>query len=353
LIRRLVLEGNDVWTSFPNGPFGEGKKSAEEFGCHFIETKMNRWGTSIWHDIKLLLKYIKLIRRLSPDVVLAFTVKPDIYGGIACRICKTPFLPNITGIGKGLDEGGFIAKIICSLYRVALSKARCVFFQNEQDREYFRSKSINTMADCVLPGSGVNLDEFIPLEYPPEKPIRFIFIGRIMKAKGIDQYLEAAKQIRKRHGDAEFHVCGYLEEDYMDVFTELQESGTIIYHGLVGDMTSFLSQSHCVILPTSHPEGVSNVLLEGAACARPLITTNRHGCRETVDDSVTGFLIKEYNSGDLIEKIERFIALTNNEQRDMGLAGRHKVEQSFDRNIVVEQYLRVIGSCAKKSVLLR
>lgn len=340
LIQRLIKDGYEVVVSFPNGPFGEGEETSKQYGCKFVETYIERRKTNPFSDLKLIKDYIKLIRNERPDVVLGYTVKCDVYGGIACRRTHSLFIPNITGIGKGLAEGGIVGKILIYLYKAGIKKAYIVFFQNESDKQFFVDKGIKFKRSKVLPGSGVNLDKFTPLEYPEKSTVIFTYIARIMKAKGIEQFLDAARALK---GKAEFHICGYCEEDYKNVIEKEQKSGTIIYHGLVSNVTEYEKISHCIVLPTSHPEGVSNVLLEAVACARPIITTNRPGCRETVDDGITGYLIRERDSHDLIEKMEQFMNLSNSERKEMGLRGRRKIEKEFDRQIVVDEYIRELN----------
>ncbi len=342
IIEELIKNGYNVYVSFPNGPFGDGEKISKEYGCKFIETEMSRRGTNPIKDLKLLKKYISIIKDIKPDIVLAFTVKCDIYGGIACRKLKIPFIPNITGLGKGLTEGKLTKFITKILYRISLKDSKCVFFQNDSDKQFFIDNKIKFKKSVVLPGSGVNLEKFKPLKYPSDKVIRFIYVARIMKAKGIEEYLEAARVIKKKYSNVEFHICGYCEEDYKNIIEEEQQKENIIYHGLVNEVSEYEKDCHCVVLPSYHPEGISNVLLEAAALARPIITTNRVGCKETVDNNITGFLVKERNSKDLISKIEKFIKKSNNEKKEMGLKGRKKIEKEFDRNIVVEEYITKI-----------
>ena len=345
LIERLIEEGYDVTVCFPNGPFGEGEESARKYGCKFIENHIDRRGTNPLHDILIIKEYYSIIRSVRPDVVLAYTVKPDVYGGIICRILKVPFIHNITGLGKGLDEKGFIQKLTIILYKMAVKRAHCVFFQNNSDKHFFDKKGIKYSKGVVLPGSGVNLNKYMPLPYPDEKePIRFIYVARVMKAKGIEQYFSAAHEIKKQHPDIEFHICGYCEEDYKALLDEKVKKGEVIYHGLVDNVQEFERKCHCVVLPSFHPEGISNVLLEGAACARPLITTDHAGCKETVTDGITGFIVKQRDSVDLINKMLKFINLTNDERRIMGYKGREKIEKEFNRDIVVNKYLKEIKS---------
>jgi len=344
LIERLVSDGLDVTVCFPNGPFGEGKETSQKYGCKFVENYIDRRGTNALKDLLIIKDYISIIRKVKPDVVLAYTVKPDVYGGIACRITGTPFLPNITGLGKGLDEGGIVQKLTIFLYKVAIKKAKCVFFQNEDDKAFFDNHQIKYLKAIILPGSGVNITKFNPIPYPtPDNPIRFIYVARVMKAKGIEQFFDAAHAIKKLYPTTEFHICGYCEEDYKDVLDDKVKLGDVIYHGLVDNVKEFEKDCHAIVLPSFHPEGISNVLLEGAAVLRPLITTDQAGCKPTVDDGVTGYIVKQKDSKDLIEKIITFIELPYEVKKCMGEKGRKKIEQQFNREIVVEKYMEEIG----------
>lgn len=348
LIEQLAKDGYEVTVAFPNGPFGNGESTAREYNCNFIEVDINRRGTNPFQDLNLIRKYIKLIKKIKPAVVLAYTVKCDIYGGIACRLLKVPFIPNITGLGKGLAEGNITKKITIMLYKIAIKNAVCVFFQNEQDKQFFIDNKINFTKGIVLPGSGVNLEKFKPLEYPEDdKKIRFTYIARVMKAKGIEEFLAAARTIKEKNYNVEFHVCGYCEEDYENKIKEAEKDNVIVYNGLVKNVIEQEEKSHCIVLPTFHPEGISNVLLEAAASARPIITTNRAGCRETVDDGKTGFLVKERDYVDLVDKMILFIEMNNNERKKMGLEGRKKIEKEFDRKIVVDAYMSEIKKIEK------
>lgn len=339
LIERLVNEGYDVAVSFPNGPFGEGEEISRQYGVRFIEIYIERRKTNPVQELSLINRYIRMIKEEKPDYVFAYTVKCDTYGGIACRLTHTPFIPNITGIGKGLAEGGIVEKILTWLYRIAIKDAKIVFFQNEYDKLFFIENRIQFKKCKILPGSGVNLQKFRPLDYPKSNPVIFTYVARVMKAKGIEQFLDAARALK---GHAEFHICGYCEEDYKCLIEKEQMAGTVVYHGLVSNIIDYERLSHCIVLPTFHPEGVSNVLLEAAACARPIITTDRPGCREAVSDGVTGFLVKQRDSDDLIKKMKRFLLMSYEDRMHMGLLGRKKIEKEFDRQIVVDAYLKEI-----------
>ena len=342
LINRLVDEGYEVVTSFPNGLLGEGETLAKEYGCEYVEIEIDRRGTNVVKDVNLLCDYIKLIKKVKPCIVLTYTVKCSIYGGMACSLLKIPYLVNITGLGKGLATAGLKQKILISLYKIAVKNAECVFFQNKSDQKFFEDHNIYCKKTRLLPGSGVNLEKYTPIPYPENGKIVFTYIARVMKEKGIEEFLAAAKKITENNHNVEFHVCGFYEDDYKETIENAEKEGFLKYHGQVSDVRPYEAISSCIVLPSYHPEGVSNVLLEAAACARPIITTNRPGCADVVDDGVNGYLIKEKNSDDLISKMNKFMKLSWEERRNMGLAGREKVKREFDRQIVVNTYIKTI-----------
>ena len=339
LIEELVSRGYDVIVAFPNGPFGNGESTSEQYGCRFIETRMDRRKTNPISDLMLLYKYIRIIKMEKPNIVLAYTSKCDVYGGVACRITNTPFIPNITGLGSGIDCGGVVSMILTNLYKIALKNAKIVFFQNEHDKEYFLSKGIGIDRYKILPGSGVNLRKFAPLDYPETEPVIFTYVGRVMKSKGIEEFLEAARTLK---GKAVFHVCGLCEEDYIEIIKKEQNDDVIKYYGLVDNMAYHYLISHCVVLPTFHLEGISNVLLEAVASARPIITTIRSGYGEVIGDLSHDLLIEIKNSQDLIDKMRFFLSLSFCERRRIGLLGRKTIERKYDRKIVVKEYIKEI-----------
>lgn len=336
LIEELLKQKYEVYISLPNGKFIH---ELINLGCNYIETNISRRGTNPVTDLKLMVKYRKIIMDIKPDVVLTYTIKPNVYGGIACELMNVPYIANITGLGSAVENQGIMQKITVILYKIAFYKLNCVFFQNKENMKFFIDKKIAIGKHKLIPGSGVNLNHFHILEYPSDETVEFVFISRIMKEKGIDQYLEAAQYIRSKYPNTRFHICGFCEEAYENKLKELQEKGIIEYHGMIRDVREIISQTHCIIHPTYYPEGMSNVLLESAASGRPLITTNRSGCREIVDDGINGFIVEQQNSKDLIEKIEKFLRITYEEKKKMGIEGRKKVEKEFDRCIVVKKYM--------------
>ena len=317
-------------------------KELKELGCKWIDVPMDNHGTNPIKEYELLLTYKYLLKKIRPDVVLTYTIKPNIYAGMACASLKIPYIANITGLGTAVENSGWKQKPMMVLYKRGLRKAKKVFFQNKANMEFMLKNNAIKGDYELIPGSGVNLSRYSLLEYPKGDTVDFTFIGRIIKQKGIEQYIAAAKAIREKYPFTRFHVCGKCDESYEKLISELNENGTIIYHGIIDDVPGMHAVSACTVHPSFYPEGMSNVLLESCACGRPVITTDRPGCREAVDVGVNGFLVKQRDSEDLIKKIEKFLSLSWEERRQMGLKGRAKVEREFDRGIVVRKYLEAI-----------
>ena len=336
LVERLLSDGHEVYISSPGG---EKIDKLVEMGCKHEDVALSRRGTNPLEELKLLSYYKKLVKRVSPDIVFTYTIKPNIYGGIACKKYGVPYVANITGLGTAVERSGLLQCITTVLYKYAFGKVKTVFFQNTENMQFFVDRKIACGKHCLLPGSGVNLERFSPLQYPDDGVVEFAFVARIMKEKGIDQYLEAAEAIRAKYPNTKFHVCGFCEEEYEGRLAELESRGVIEYHGMVSDIRTIMENIHCTVHPTYYPEGISNILLESLATGRPIITTDRSGCREVVEDGVNGFVCRQRDSEDLIRQIEKFLALSNEERRQIGLSGRAKVEREFDRQIVVEKYI--------------
>lgn len=345
LVQRLVSDGHCVVVSCPKGIYTD-KIIAN--GCDYREINIARHGMNPVKEIGLVSHYIKLIKDVKPDVVLSYTVKPNIYGGLACSFTRTPYIANITGLGTAIENGGVMQKVLCVLYKIGLKKARKIFFQNTSNEQFFANQGIYENKHIVIPGSGVNLNRHSPIEYPEnQEVIKFLMVARVMKDKGIDEYISAAETIRKKYSNTEFHICGLCEPEYETKLEEIKKQGVVIYHGVVKDVRTIIKETHCTVLPSYH-EGMSNALLESAACARPVIASDIPGCRETFDEGVSGFGCEVKSSQSLIDAIEKFMSLTYDEKCEMGRAGRRKVEKCFDRQIVVEAYIKEINAILNK-----
>lgn len=343
IVERFLADGNEVHIS---SPYGERIDDLMALGAKYHEIKMNRHGLNPKDELRMLNSYKKLINDIRPDICLGFTIKPNIYGAIVARKSGIPFVANITGLGTAVETSGIKQKIFIGLYKYAFKDIKRVFYQNEENRQFFVNHNIAVDKGMILPGSGVNLERYPYREYPEDDGvIKFAFISRIMKEKGVEQYLDAAEGIRKKYGDkVEFHVCGFCEPEYDGRLQEEHNKGIVIYHGMIRDVASFMGTVHCVIHPTYYPEGISNVLLEACATGRPIITTNRSGCREVVEDGVNGYMIPCQSSIKLIEAVEKFLNLDWVEKKKMGQNARKTVAQRFDRQIVVNRYVDEVYS---------
>lgn len=337
LAQKLMELGHDVIVVSPIGNYVDQMISA---GCKYIEIKVEAHGTNPISDLKLRNCFIKIFKQEKPDYVFGYTIKPNIYGAWACRKLNIPFIANITGLGPLVENKGIVQKITLMLYRKAFKNIKKVFCQNEENKRFFVEHKIAVDKIDVLPGSGVNLDRFKYIEYPNDDIVRFVFISRIRKDKGIDHFVEAARAIKEEYPNTEFHICGKCEDEYEWVNNE----SSVICHGMVRNVEEVLKVMHCLIFPSYYAEGLANVLLEACATGRPIMTTDRAGCKEAVDEGKNGFIIKAKDSADIIEKIKKFLALSYEEKKKMGLNARDKVEKEFDRNIVIDEYLRVINN---------
>ena len=343
LIEKLVELGYEVYIVSQILKF---EKELKDMGCKVINMATGRHGKNPFSDLKLLKEYKRILKEINPEIVFSYNIKPNVYGGMACSKLKIRFMPNITGLGTALEYPGLMQKITIMLNKIGLKNAEVIFFQNSENQEFFKKHNLiseNTKS-ILLPGSGVDLNRHTLLEYPKDEVIKFLFIARILKEKGIDIYLETAKAIKEKYPNTEFHICGYFDDDkYKEILKQNEKNGIIIYHGEQKDMIPFFENSHCIVHPSYYPEGMSNVLLEAAAHGRPIICTDRSGCRETAIDGETGYIVPIKNTEKVIEAVEKIIKMSNKERKQMGLNGRKKIEKEFDRNIVVNEYMNVIG----------
>jgi len=334
LIMKLMNEGNEVHISLPNGEY---ILDLADMGCKFLDTEVDRRGINPLKDIKLVFKYFRMLKQVAPSVVITYTIKPNVYGGIVSQLLRIPYAINITGLGTTFQNEGLLKKIAVLLYKLACRKAKVVFFENEENRQIFiKEKLVKESQTCLLNGAGVNIEEYQFTEYPKEETVHFLFIGRVMKEKGIDELFEVAKRIKEESAKVVFDIVGPFEDDYEDRITELSKEGIIRYHGYQKDVKPFIEQSHCFVLPSWH-EGMANTNLECASSGRPVITSNIHGCLEAVENGVSGYLCEPKNAEDLYEKIKQFIHLSTEEKKNMGLAGRKRMEDIFDKKKVVEK----------------
>ena len=340
LIEQFMDDGHDVFISVPPD---ENCDKLRRLGWNLYETELSRHGMNPLKDIKLYKAYKKLIRQLKADVVLTYTIKPNIYGSMAARACRIPYICNITGLGKAIENGGIVSKVLIVMYRVAMKKAKKVFFQNEKNMATLQEKGVAVHNAALLPGSGVNLTQHPFREYPSEDDgIRFLAVLRVMRDKGIGEYLEAARHISGKHQNVHFELVGEYEEDerekYEPLIQSLEQEGHLKYYGHIDNVDEVMAKSHVIVHPSYH-EGMSNVILEACACGRPVLASNISGCKEGVDEGKSGFLFEPCSTEALEKEIEHMLTLTEKDRENMGKAARTLVEQKFDRRSIILTYI--------------
>lgn len=337
LIMQLKKVGHEVIVSIPKGRCYE---KIEALVDKVIDTPVERRGMNPIKDGKLLWFYAQIINKYRPDCILSYAIKPNLYGGIVGRFYHVPYIMNITGLGTAFSRENIICKVATALYKLVAGHERCVFFQNKGNQLILEQHNINWRNPVLIPGSGVNLDAYSYEVYPDDDGvIRFLFVSRILREKGIYELAEASKKIKKKYSNIEFHVLGKCEDGYEAVMKKWHDDGIFIYHGHQSDVKKFIKEANALVHPSYYPEGMSNVCLEAAATGRPVLTTSDiYGCKETVDDGITGYKFLSRNVPSLCSALEAFINLPNTQKIIMGQKAREKMERQFDRQIVIDAY---------------
>lgn len=323
-------------------PFVGHEEDLRTLGCRLIETRVDRRGINPVKDIRLLRTYAAILRREKPDLVVTYSIKPNIYAGFLCRMKKIPYCVNVQGLGTAFQEKG-LAALVTGMYRLAVKRARTVFFENEGNAALFRQRHITPAGQqTVLRGAGVNLEYYPCRSCPQREEIRFLYLGRIMQEKGMDELFYAVRKLREKYGArVGLDLVGFFEDSYKEQVEALEREGIAVFHGFQQDPRPYYEQADCVVLPSYH-EGMSNVLLEGAATGRALITSDIPGCREAVEDGVSGYLCPVKDRESLLAAMERFVELAPQARTEMGLRGRERMERCFSKEQVVEHTVRAL-----------
>lgn len=333
LIEELLKE-HKVVISLPYGDF---VKPLEDIGCKFIDTPVDRRGINPIKDLRLFLKYWKILKQEKPDLVITYTIKPNVYGGCACRFMKIPYAVNITGLGTAFENGGMLKKIVTFMNKVSCKNAKVVFFENEGNRKIFiQEKIVEESQTHRLNGAGVNLEKYEVAPYSGGEKVKFLFMGRIMAEKGINELFEAMQHLVSDGVNCELNILGSYEENYKEKIEKFEAEDWLHYYGYQKDVRPYIEKSHCFVLPSWH-EGMANANLECAAMGRPVITSNIHGCLEAVEDGVSGFLCDKKNADNLYQVMKQFTKLSFDQRKAMGLAGRKRMEEVFDKKLVVKE----------------
>ena len=312
---------------------------------------IDRRGTNVISDGCLLAHYFHLFRKERPAIVLTYTAKPNVYASIAARALRIPYINNVTGLGSVLKKKGPMKAFIMELFKVAYRGADCVMFQNSENMKLAVESGMIRGKHKLIPGSGVDTGRYPIQEYPDGgngltgTKVVFNYMGRILHDKGVDDYIEVAKRIKMKYPNTEFNMLGFMEPTefhYKKELDDYTQKGIVYYQGNKNDVKPWIARAHAIIHPSTYGEGMSNVLLENASSGRPIITTDNPGCKEVVDDEVSGFIYPGGNIDILEQTIIRFLHMDNEQRRHMGECGRCKVKKEFERKIVVDAYLEEI-----------
>ena len=338
LLSRMMGDGHEVFVSLPDGKCTE---RIQGLGCSFLETEIDCRGINPRRDAALIYHYSKIIKEIRPDLVVTYTIKPNIYCGMAAKRMGIPYAINITGLGTAFQKDGPLKTLVKGLYHAGCDDAKVVFVENPGIKEEMVAmKLFSADKIVVLQGAGVNTDYFTFAPYPnDEVPVRFLFIGRVMKEKGVDDFFDAAHQLNNDGIPCEFHVAGDLAENYRETIKYMQENDNLIYHGFLDDIRPLIASSHCFVLPSYH-EGMANTLLECGAMGRPLIASAIHGCKEAVHENMNGYLVPVQDADSLYKAMKHFALLPYEDKLRMGLASHEFVSSTFDKKKVVEDTVR-------------
>jgi glycosyltransferase involved in cell wall biosynthesis len=322
-----------------------------ELGCKYEKVVMDSRGANPIKDLGLSMELFRIYRRIKPDVILHFTIKPNIYGTFAARVLGIPTINNVCGLGTVFLNRGVVSYIAKMMYKIAFRFPNKVLFQNDQDRNLFIDENlIEEDITELIPGSGINLNKFIPSALPENKKFTFLLISRLIHDKGIVEYVEAIKELKNRGHTAKFQVLGAIDEEHKrGIPAKIIESwineGLIDYLGRVPDVRNYIREADCIVLP-SYREGTPRTLLEAASMARPIVTTDVAGCNNVVKDNYNGFLCNLKDIQDLADKMEKMLNLPSQERRLFGLKGRALVERTYDENVVIDKYKELVNKVA-------
>ena len=301
-----------------------------------IETDVDRRGINPKTDMKLYLTYRRLLKEHHPDIVVTYSIKPNVYAGYACRQMRIPYCVNVQGLGTAFQKKG-LREIVIRMYKIALKKAKTVYFENKGNAKVFLQEQIIRREQmCLLKGAGVNLKYYTYQKYPENDKVHFLYLGRIMKEKGMDELLDACEQLHKEGYSFVLDLVGFFEDAYKQRINQLSAQGMVVFHGFQQEPRPFYADCDCVVLPSYH-EGMSNVLLEAAATGRPVITSDIPGCREAVVDQKSGLLVPKGDAQALYQAMKHMLSIDRAQREQMGLAGRKWIKQQFSKEQVVRE----------------
>lgn len=345
LIRALQAEGYRVVALSP--PDGYAPRLAE-LGVEHVPVAMDSAGVSPLHDLALLRRYRRALKALRPVAFLGYTAKPNVWGSLAAQSLGIPTINNVSGLGTAFIRDGLLTRIVAGLYRLAFRRSATIFFQNPEDQALFVDKRIVAAGrTALLPGSGIDLARFAPAPKAEGDGFAFLLVARLLRDKGIGEYVEAARMLRSRFPEARFRMLGFLDVANRTAVSRAEveawaAEGIIDYLGHADDVRPAIAAADCVVLP-SYREGLPRTLLEASAMAKPVIATDVPGCRHAVDAGVTGLLCAARDSVSLAEAMVAMLGMDPEQRLAMGAAGRARIEAEFDESKVAAAYVEAIG----------
>lgn len=345
LVRSLQAAGHEVHTVAPTDEYTH---HLTEAGCIHHPVRMDSRGANPIKDLALIIELHSIYKRIRPDVILHYTIKPNVYGSLAASFLKIPVVNNVCGLGTVFLKKDLLSAIAMFLYRVSFRFPKKVFFQNPDDLKLFLTKKLVPSETVdLLPGSGIDLAKFQPVSFKRNERFTFLLISRLITDKGILEYIEAVKKLRAEGLDARFQVLGAIDPEHKrgikrELIQEWINSGIIEYLGTTKDVRHFIEQADCVVLP-SYREGTPRTLLEAASSSKPIVATNVPGCTQVVDDKINGLLCNLKDSDDLAAKMRTMANFDDTTLKVMGINGRKKMEAEYDESIVIDKYLHTLS----------
>jgi len=354
LIKVLLKQGHTITAIAPYDTYSEQLK---QIGCQYEPVELDNKGANPLNDFSFTNQLYKVYRKNRPDVILQYTIKPNVYGTLAARLLNIPVINNVSGLGTVFLRDNLASRIAHALYRITFRFPKKVFFQNEDDRQLFlKRKLVKPHITAVLPGSGVDLNAFRPHPFKRNATFTFLVIARLIYDKGIVEYAEAIRQLKKEKVNANFQLMGFKDVSPLGIPEELLQSwiddGLINYLGTASDVRPYIRQADCVVL-ASYREGTPRTLLEAISMAKPVLTTNVPGCKEAIEDGENGLLCQVKDSVDLADKLKKMIGLHDEELKRMGQKSREIAERKFNEEIIIQEYLKALQEIEKKKPTLK
>jgi len=344
LIKSMLEKGIEVYAIAPKDEYTQ---YLVDIGCHYERVRMDSRGANPFKDFALIIELFSIYRKIKPDLILHFTIKPNIYGTLAANMLKIPVINNVCGLGTVFLKNDLVSKVAIVLYKLAFRFPKKIFFQNTEDQQLFVERNmVDPNITDILPGSGIDFESFKPKQQQQKDKFTFLLISRLITDKGILEYVDAVKKLKTKGLEAKFQLLGPKDPAHkrgipVSIIDSWIKEGMVEYLGTTNDVREFIDRSDCVVLP-SYREGTPRTLLEAASMGKPIVATDVPGCTNVVKDHYNGLLCKVKDSSDLADKMQQMYSLKESVRREMGENSRKLIEQKFDEQTVIHKYLQNI-----------